>query len=425
MDRRRFLAFAGGGLLSGWVGGTRPRASAEATVGEAREVPLAREGPKAVVLFLCGDVMTGRGIDQILPQPSAPHLFEPVVQSALDYVLLAERESGPIPRPADFAYVWGDALTEFAGTRPDARIVNLETAVTVAEDPWPGKGIHYRMHPANAPCLTAAGIDCCVLANNHVVDWGRRGLVETLETLHAAGIRTAGAGRDAAEAAAPAILHVPAGRVLVYGFGARSSGVPRAWEAASGRPGVRFLADLSAERVEEIALEVGSVKQPGDLVVASIHWGENWGFEIPTHQRVFAERLIEIAGVDLVHGHSSHHVKAIQVHRGKLILHGCGDLITDYEGIGGREEFRGELGLLYFPVLEAGSGQLVRLRMTPTRMHRFRLGRADPADLSWLREVLDREGRRFGTGVERLPDGTLELRWSRAAGEISTASGVA
>ena len=129
-----------------------------------------------VTLFLCGDVMTGRGVDQILPHPSSPEIFEAHARSALDYVGLAERAAGPIARPVDYAYVWGDALAEFERVRPDVRIVNLETAVTASQEPWAGKGIHYRMHPANVPCLTAAELDCCVVANNHVMDWSRAGL---------------------------------------------------------------------------------------------------------------------------------------------------------------------------------------------------------------------------------------------------------
>ena len=69
------------------------------------------------------------------------------------------------------------ALDEFTHMRPDARIINLETSITRSEDYAP-KGINYRMSPENADCLRAAGIDCCVLANNHVLDWGRRGLLE-------------------------------------------------------------------------------------------------------------------------------------------------------------------------------------------------------------------------------------------------------
>ena len=85
--------------------------------------------------------MTGRGIDQILPYPSAPQLYEPYVDSALEYVALAEHAGGPVARPVEPAYVWGDALAELARAQPQARIVNLETAVTTSEDAWPAKGI--------------------------------------------------------------------------------------------------------------------------------------------------------------------------------------------------------------------------------------------------------------------------------------------
>jgi hypothetical protein len=148
----------------------------------------------SLTLFLCGDVMTGRGIAQVLPHPSDPRLYEPSVASATRYVELAERANGPIVRPVDFAYVWGDALDELERAHPDARIIDLETSVTTSDQRW-DKGIHYRMHPANVPCLTAARIDCCVLSNNHVLDWGYAGLVETIETLRRAGLRRSAAAR--------------------------------------------------------------------------------------------------------------------------------------------------------------------------------------------------------------------------------------
>lgn len=372
-----------------------------------------------MTLFLCGDVMIGRGIDQILPHPSKPHLFEPSMRSALGYVLLAERATGPIPRPVDFAYIWGDALAELARVGTDARIVNLETSVTVAEDARPGTGIHYRMHPANAPSLTAAGIDCCVLANNHVLDWGPRGLAETLQTLHQAGIRTAGAGRDDVEAAAPAVVEVPGrGRVLVFAVGMESSGVSREVAAGKGRPGVNRLEDLAGQSVDTMARQVGAVKRPGDIVVASVHWGGNWGFDIPHEQQTFARRLIDAAGVDVVHGHSSHHVKGIEVYRDRPILYGCGDFLTDYEGIGGYEAFRGDLGLMYFPTLDAASGRLLHLAMTPTLTRHFRVARAPEEGVRWLLTVLNREGQRFGTRVKRQRDGTFLLRWGSAAAEL-------
>ena len=120
--------------------------------------------------------MTGRGIDQILPTPSEPGLREPYVRDARAYVELAEAENGPIERAVSFEYCWGDALEVLERRRPAARIVNLETSVTESGDFWPGKSVHYRMHPANVGCLRAAGIDCCALANNHVLDFGYAGL---------------------------------------------------------------------------------------------------------------------------------------------------------------------------------------------------------------------------------------------------------
>jgi len=381
---------------------------------ETMAQPAARSGaaPRSVTLFLCGDVMTGRGIDQILPHPSKPQLFEAYMHSAAGYVELAERAAGPIAKPVEFAYIWGDALAELERVRPDARIVNLETAVTAAEDAQPGKGIHYRMHPANVPCLTAAGIDCCVLANNHVLDWGSGGLIETLEVLRAAGMRTAGAGRDDAEAGAPAIIELPgAGRVLVFAFGMRSSGVPRGWAAARDRPGVNFLSDLTAQTADAIARQVGAARRAGDLVVASIHWGANWDFGIAPGERSFAHRLIDAAGIDVVHGHSSHHPKAIEVYRDKPILYGCGDFLNDYEGIGGYEEYRGDLALMYFPAFDA-AGKLAGFAMTPTQTRRMRVNRAPQEGVAWLEKTLNREGRKFGTRVERQPDDTFVLRWN-------------
>jgi poly-gamma-glutamate synthesis protein (capsule biosynthesis protein) len=153
-----------------------------------------------VRLFACGDVMTGRGVDQILPHPGDQELRERHVDDARAYVRLAERASGPIPRQVSFAWPWGDALRVLDEMAPDVRLINLETAVTCQADFAPGKGVHYRMSPRNLPCVAAARPDVCALANNHVMDFGRAGLEETLAALNRAGLTVAGAGRDAAAA---------------------------------------------------------------------------------------------------------------------------------------------------------------------------------------------------------------------------------
>ena len=343
--------------------------------------------------MLAGDVMLGRGIDQILRHSVDPAIYESYARSATDYVALAEEKNGPIPRHAPPEYVWGDALPILAARQPRARIVNLETAVTTSDRPWPGKGINYRMHPANVDVLAAARIDCAVLSNNHVLDWGSSGLLETLATLHRAGIRTAGAGANVAEASAPAIIGVPDGRVLVFAFGHESAGVPLAWAALPSRAGVHLLPDLSRETALRVAREIKAFpRKAGDRVILSIHWGGNWGYDVPAEQERFAKTLIDEGAADVVHGHSSHHPKRVELYRGRLILYGAGDLINDYEGIGGYEEFRPELSLIYLPALSP-SGTLESMLLVPLRMKRFRLNRATREEAEWLRQMLTRESR--------------------------------
>jgi poly-gamma-glutamate synthesis protein (capsule biosynthesis protein) len=364
-----------------------------------------------LVLFVCGDVMTGRGIDQILPHPGDPQIHEPYVMSATHYVRLAEAINGPIQRPVSSAYVWGEALDELAHIRPDARIINLETSITESRTFWP-KGINYRMSPASIACITTAGIDVCVLANNHVLDFGYRGLEETIETLKHAHIALAGAGRNAAEAQAPAIKETfDRGRLIVFGFGSVTSGISRAWAAGPNHPGVNLLPDLSDRTADRIATEISNHRRPGDVVVASIHWGDNWGYRIASDERRFAHRLIDTGAVDVVHGHSSHHAKAIEVHGGKLILHGCGDFLNDYEGIEGREAYRDDLALMYLPTVDTSTGGLLRLAIVPFQIRRFRLNRASPSDATWVRETLGREGLPFGTRLDLTQEATLELSW--------------
>ena len=365
-----------------------------------------------ITLFLCGDVMTGRGIDQVLPHPSDPIIYESYMQSAIGYVELAEMVNGPIQKPVDFSYIWGDSLEELERVAPDLRIINLETSVTKSDDYWKGKGINYRMHPENIGCLTIAKIDYCSLANNHVLDWGYAGLTETLETLRKANIHSAGAGEILQEAENPVVMEVEGkGRVIVFSFGLETSGIPISWVASEDKPGVNLLKNLSDETVWEIKEKIGQVEKQGDIVIASIHWGSNWGYEIPPEQKDFAYRLIDNAGVDVVHGHSSHHVKGIEVYKEKPIIYGSGDFINDYEGIGGYEGFRSDLTLMYFVSMDPSTGKLVHMHMAPMQIKNFKANRASRADALWLRDVINREGKKFGTRAEINQDNTLTLKW--------------
>ncbi len=366
-------------------------------------------GDEVVTLFLAGDVMLGRGVDQILPSPGDPTLHEDHMRDARGYVELAERVNGPIPRPVTPDWPWGEALAVLDEAAPQVRVINLETAVTVSDDVARDKAVHYRMHPGNLACLTVARPDVCVLANNHVLDFGRAGLVETLDTLSAAGLTTVGAGRDLEEATRPVAMPLAGGgRVLTVAVGTPSSGIPTGWAARPRRPGVAFLAAPSPDAADGVLAWLDAVRRPGDLAVVSIHWGSNWGYDVPRSHTRFAHALID-GGVDLVHGHSSHHPRPVEVYRDRLILYGCGDLLDDYEGIAGYEHYRDDLRLLYLVSLHPGSGALTDLRIVPMVARRMRLEHASAADGEWIRATLDHVSRPFGVHLAAAGDGMLRL----------------
>ncbi|WP_293466245.1 CapA family protein [Polaromonas sp.] len=365
-----------------------------------------------VTLWLAGDVMTGRGIDQIQAHAVPPVLYESWVHDARDYVQLAERLNGPVQSPVAPGYIWGDALAEIDQRQPTLRLVNLETSITTSEAAWPGKGIHYRMHPANIGCIAAARIECCALANNHVLDWGRAGLDQTLRTLQQAGIQSAGAGSDLEAACAPASWSLPGGaRLRVFAWAGPDSGVPADWAATPEQSGVAWLPAWDEAGALQVAAQVARQRQPGDVVVVSLHWGGNWGVEVPARHRRFAQRLIELGAADVIHGHSSHHPRPIEVYRGRLILYGCGDLINDYEGISFQERFDPSAVCLYFAHLCSETGALQQLDIVPMQLRRLQLVHADAAARESLQALFESEAHQLGTRVQAQADGNWRLHW--------------
>jgi poly-gamma-glutamate capsule biosynthesis protein CapA/YwtB (metallophosphatase superfamily) len=361
-----------------------------------------------VKVLMGGDVMLGRGVDQILPHPGEPELREPYVRDARGYVRLAERVNGLIARPVDWQWPWGEVLEILNEAAVDVRLINLETTITADGQFADRKPVCYRMHPDNLPALTAFRPDVCALANNHILDFGYQGLIDTVEALTQPGIQGPGAGADLYTARRPAAVTVhDEHRVLVGSVAMTSAGVPKSWAADSDRPGVWLIRDLSRHVADDVAAGVLAHKRNGDIAIVSLHWGSNWGYVISPDEIGFAHRLID-AGVDVVHGHSSHHPRPIEIYCGKPILYGCGDVIDDYEGIGGHEKFRARLRLLYLTSTDPASGELVSLQMIPLRVRRMRLERASQADAEWLRTTLERTSREFGIHVAAGSNDLLE-----------------
>jgi len=141
----------------------------------------------------------------------------------------------------------------------------------------------------------------------------------------------------------------------------------------------------------------------------SIHWGSNWGYEVHGDQVRFARRLID-GGVDLIHGHSSHHPRPIEVYRGKLVVYGCGDCIDGYEGSTGYRNYRDDLHLLYFASIAPGTGELGALLMVRMQARNMRLRHASAAGAEWLAATLGKISHGFGSRIELQPGDWLILR---------------
>ncbi len=363
-----------------------------------------------LTVLLGGDVMLGRGVDQVLLHPGGPALREPYVRDARRYVELAEDANGPIPRPVDWNWPWGEVLAILDDVSPDVRLINLETTITVGADFADRKAIHYRMHPDNLPALTALRPDVCALANNHILDFGYRGLTDTVAALTQAGVEPIGAGADLPTAQRPTVVTHGQHRAIIGSVATKSSGVPESWAARQDRPGVWLVRDPSVRDVaEEVAAQVLAHKSRGDIAIVSVHWGPNWGYAVSLSEIQFTHRLID-AGVDIVHGHSSHHPRPIEFYRGRPILYGCGDVIDDYEGIGGHESFRSHLRLLYLVSSDPARGEMLSLQMIPMRVRRMRLERASQADAAWLRANIEHISSRFRIQVIARPDELLEVK---------------
>jgi poly-gamma-glutamate capsule biosynthesis protein CapA/YwtB (metallophosphatase superfamily) len=357
-----------------------------------------------MTMLLTGDVMIGRGVDQLFDIHCDPQLFEAWVTDARHYVNLAEAKHGSIPRPVTHAYVWGDSLEDSAHEKPDIRIINLETCLTLSKAFAASKSIHYRAHPNQVGILRAAHIDGCVLADNHTMDWGREGLEETLKALKNVNIRCAGAGLNILDAEEAIPFSLPGITLKVVAWGSLTSGIPVTWQAGAKQSGVNIIECAS---LSHILQTLQALKAKDTLLLVSIHWGNNWGHDISCQQRSLAHTLVDQGRASIVHFHSSHHPKAIEVHRHRLILYGAGDLINDYEGIPGYEEYLPDLGMIYFPLIDGISGQLVTLRMRVYARRNMRLIRATEKEVMELSSLLQRPCLDLGTRLIHTGGNTL------------------
>jgi poly-gamma-glutamate synthesis protein (capsule biosynthesis protein) len=204
---------------------------------------------------------------------------------------------------------------------------NLEGALTNGGEPWP-KGFTFRTPPQYAPGLASAGFDIVALANNHTMDFGAVGMLDTISALNEAGVHSAGAGLNDASAWAPAVLQANG---LTVAFIACALTPDEgggfsiyAWAAGATTAG---MAVCSTDR---ITTDVRAARAINDFVVVSVHAGDEYVNAPNTTQVVLSEAALA-AGADVVLGHHAHVVQPVEQRGGQLIAWGLSNFIFDLD----------------------------------------------------------------------------------------------
>ncbi len=310
----------------------------------------------AATIALLGDVMLGRKVAERL--------------ALLD--------------PADLVSAEVRELT----TAADLVVANLECCVSERGERWPepGKPFFFRAPPAALGTLTALGMDCVTLANNHALDYGEAALLDTLEHLAGAGIRVVGAGADQAQAREPVVL--PAGELRIGIQGVTDH--PADFAAGPDSPGVAY-ADLRRGVPSWLTQGIRALRDRAEVVLVTPHWGPNMTPEPVRHVRATAAALVE-GGATLIAGHSAHVFQGVA----GRVLYDLGDFIDDYRV---DPVLRNDLGLLFFVELEADGPRSVAALPLKLEYCHTRLARG--ADADWIARRFDRACAALGTEVER------------------------
>lgn len=260
-------------------------------------------------------------------------------------------------------------------TQPDLTFGNLECAVTTRNFAT-HKAYRLRADPRVVPALSEAGFDVMSLANNHTMDCGRLGLLETIATLRVAGIATVGAGKDSLEARKPVIMAIHGLKVAFLAF----------TDAPGGSPAC--LAWIDSAR---IVTSVRDAKKQADLVLVSFHWGEEYATAPLPYQKALAHAVID-AGAALVIGHHPHVIEGVERYKDGLIAYSLGNFVFD------QHEERGKRGIA-LGCLFTKNG-VARAVLAPYVIRENRPQAPEPWEAREIMLTVQRYSAVLGTGVE-------------------------
>lgn len=308
-----------------------------------------------LVIGFAGDVMIGRNVNAVM-----------------------NREG--------YRYIWGDMLPLLS--RTDVNIVNLETTLTHSNRQVP-KVFNFKASPDKILALSEAKIQIVNLANNHILDFDTTGLLDTLKTLDAAGIRHTGAGKDNTDALKPVVFRKKAITLGVLGFTDNEPG----WKAGTQKPGVNYI-DISSKNDRDSALTaIQALQKQVDLVIVSIHWGPNLK-AYPYRLFIdFAHAMID-QGASIIHGHSAHNFQGVEDFEQRLIFYDTGDFVDDYVV---HPDLRNDLS--FFFQVEVAKEGIMGATLTPVQIANCQVNHATGNDYQWSLRRIQQLSQKMGTIV--------------------------
>lgn len=380
------------------------------------------------IAFNGGDNMLGRGVQLSLPNRTPGEELVKDSMEAIYYAQIALNHGNKDLSLAQIrtlnkesaSYLWGDQIN--IKPLPDLTIMNLETSLTntINNLDVPFKGINYHLNIENFK-LALKGLQKhkvrtgipknqnkvgIVFSNNHVLDFGRMAFEnETLPFIsqfNNSEHKFIGAGSDFENASEPCSFEIDDLSVQVFAVSCMCSGTPPDWLAldrqdwttdSTSRSGIVVIPPIDSPYIDQAYNIIsGIIKKhatnSNGVRVLSIHWGPNWAYRSgPDNQKyrqMLAHKLIDNNLVDVIYGHSSHHIRGFEKYKDKLIIYGAGDFINDYEGFENRgDEVYDKSGGIIIVDLNAEKAILAELRIVPMFMDRLQLKRLQNDSNVW------------------------------------------
>lgn len=216
-----------------------------------------------------------------------------------------------------FAYL-GDTFK-----KDDLTLGNLETPVTTGGVSAQNKQYVFKSSPKALDALRAAGMDVVNLGNNHILDQGEVGLMDTIKHLDQSGIQYVGAGKDANRAYQP--LYIKRGGMTIAVVGCSRVYPEPGWAAGASKPGVASAYPGKGYR-DRVLSTIADARKKADLVIVMAHWGIERSLSPDANQKNLAHDFVD-AGADLIIGGHPHVLQGLEQYKGKWIAYSTGNFI--------------------------------------------------------------------------------------------------